>query len=146
MSKEKAPKKMSFPVAVFTLLVLIVVMAVGLAVLKLGTVTVFALVLVAMSLIALFTGFSMEEVQDTILDGCKKAILVILILMSVGMVVGSWIVSGVDLRFCRRLISCWWALLSAVSFHSLREALIRRRELWAWPLWESATASALTLA
>ena len=95
MSKEKAPKKMSFPVAVFTLLVLIAVMAVGLAVLKLGTVTVFALVLVAMSLIALFTGFSMEEVQETILDGCKKAILVILILMSVGMVVGSWIVSGV---------------------------------------------------
>ncbi|MCI8465953.1 MAG: Na+/H+ antiporter NhaC [Lachnospiraceae bacterium] len=95
MSKEKAPKKMSFPVAVFTLLVLIAVMAVGLAVLKLGTVTVFALVLVAMSLIALFTGFSMDEVQETILDGCKKAILVILILMSVGMVVGSWIVSGV---------------------------------------------------
>ncbi len=95
MSKEKESKRMGFPMAIFTLIVMVAIMAVGLAVLKLTTVTVFALVLVAMAIIAMCIGFSMNEVQEIILDGCKKAILVILILMSVGMVVGSWIVSGV---------------------------------------------------
>ena len=91
MSKEKESKRMGFPMAIFTLIVMVAIMAVGLAVLKLTTVTVFALVLVAMAIIAMCIGFSMNEVQEIILDGCKKAILVILILMSVGMVVGSWI-------------------------------------------------------
>ncbi|MCD2492838.1 Na+/H+ antiporter NhaC [Lacrimispora sp. NSJ-141] len=95
MSKEKESKRMGFPMAIFTLIVMVAIMAVGLAVLKLTTVTVFALVLVAMAIIAMCIGFSMNEVQEIILDGCKKAILVILILMSVGMVVGTWIVSGV---------------------------------------------------
>ncbi len=95
MSKEKREKKMNLPLALFTLLVMVAIMAVGLAVLELSTVTVFALVLIAMAVIALCIGFSLEEVQEIILTGCRKAILVILILMSVGMVVGSWIVSGV---------------------------------------------------
>ena len=53
------------------------------------------LAIVAIGIIALFCGFTKGEVESFFLEGCKSAVLVVLILMTVGTVIGSWIVSGI---------------------------------------------------
>ena len=101
MSNEKETKRVSFPVAILTLVIMVAIMAFGFLISKwiwgssLATVTVFILVLLAMVIVALCAGFKMNDIQTALVDGCKKAILVVLILLTVGMVVGTWIVSGV---------------------------------------------------
>ena len=51
--------------------------------------------ILAMGIIALLSGFTKEDLQEFFVDGCKGAVLVALILMTVGTVIGSWIVSGI---------------------------------------------------
>jgi NhaC family Na+:H+ antiporter len=76
-------------------IILAIILILGLAYLKLSTLTVFLLAIIATAIIALVKNFSLNEIQEFILEGCKKSMLVVLILMAVGTVVGSWIVSGV---------------------------------------------------
>lgn len=101
MSNEKETKKVSFPVAIVTLVIMVAVMAFGFLISKwiwgsaLSTVTVFIMVLLAMVLVAMCAGFKLNTIQEALIAGCQKAILVVLILLTVGMVVGTWIVSGV---------------------------------------------------
>ena len=101
MSNEKETKRVSFPIAIVTLIIMVAIMAFGFLISKwiwgsaLSTVTVFILVLLAMVIVAMCAGFKMNEIQEALINGCKKAILVVLILLTVGMVVGTWIVSGV---------------------------------------------------
>ena len=101
MSNEKETKKVSFPVAIVTLVIMVAVMAFGFLISKwiwgsaLSTVTVFIMVLLAMVLVAMCAGFKLNTIQEALISGCQKAILVVLILLTVGMVVGTWIVSGV---------------------------------------------------
>jgi len=98
---ENKTKKISFPGAIATLAIMVAVMAFGFLITKkiwggaLATVTVFILVMLSMIVVALIAGFKMTEVEAALVDGCKKAILVVLILLTVGMVVGTWIASGV---------------------------------------------------
>jgi len=92
--KEKT-LKMNFPIAVLTLVAVAGIMAVGLAVIKLNTMVTFILSVFAVCIIAVCCGMKVTQLSDAIVTGCRKAILTIIVLVSVGMIVGSWMISGV---------------------------------------------------
>lgn len=92
---EKERKHVSLPLAIFTLLIVAAIMAVGLAVMKLNTMVTFILALLAVCIIAICQGMKLEELQEIILQGFRKFALIGMILISVGMVVGTWIISGI---------------------------------------------------
>ena len=81
--------------AVVAMIVLALVLIGGFIVLQISTHVVFLLAILAMGIIALLSGFTKEDLQEFFVDGCKGAVLVALILMTVGTVIGSWIVSGI---------------------------------------------------
>lgn len=92
---KKQEKKVSVGVALLSMLALALVLIGGFVVLELNTHVVFLLAILVIGIIALLNGFTKEELQDFFIEGCKGAVLVALILMTVGTVIGSWIVSGV---------------------------------------------------
>lgn len=88
-------KKVNFGTALFVFLVVAAIMAVGLAIVKLNTMVTFLLALIAVCVLAVILGMDLETLQEVILTGLKKCSLVIMIMISVGMVVGSWMMSGI---------------------------------------------------
>lgn len=88
-------KLISLPMALLTLVVVAGIMSVGLAVLKLNTMVTFILALVAVCIIAICLGMKLERLQEVILNGFRKFALTGMILISVGMVVGTWMISGI---------------------------------------------------
>lgn len=86
---KKEFKKVSFPVAIVIFLIVAAFMAVGLAILKLNTMVTFLLAFIAMGVIAAILGMSLEDIQENVLTGFKKCALVAMIMISVGMIVGS---------------------------------------------------------
>lgn len=88
-------KTVGLPMAIFTFIVVAAIMSVGLAILKINTMVTFILALFAVCIIAVCNGMSMEHLQEVILTGFKKFALIGMILISVGMVVGSWMISGI---------------------------------------------------
>ena len=92
---KKEFKKVGLGGALVVFLIVAAVMAFGLAVIKLNTMVTFLLALIAVCICAVVMGMSLEDLQETVLDGCRKCALVIMIMISVGMVVGSWMISGI---------------------------------------------------
>ena len=88
-------KMVSFPVAILTLIVVAAIMSVGLAVIKLNTMVTFILTFLAVCIIAVCVGTKLNALEDMILTGFKKTAQVCMIFIAVGMVVGSWIISGI---------------------------------------------------
>ena len=88
-------KKVSFGAAIIVFLVVAAIMAVGLAIVKLNTMVTFLLALIAVCIMAVILGMHLNTLQDTILAGLNKCSLVIMIMIAVGMVVGSWMMSGI---------------------------------------------------
>ncbi len=88
-------KKVGLGGALIVFLIVAAVMAVGLAIIKLNTMVTFLLALIAVCIAAVVMGMKLEDLQETVLDGCRKCALVIMIMISVGMVVGSWMISGI---------------------------------------------------
>ena len=88
-------KKVSFGAAIIVFLVVAAIMAVGLAIVKLNTMVTFLLALIAVCIMAVILGMDLNTLQDTILAGLNKCSLVIMIMIAVGMVVGSWMMSGI---------------------------------------------------
>lgn len=92
---KKEFKKVGLGGALIVFLIVAAVMAIGLAVIKLNTMVTFLLALIAVCICAVVMGMSLNDLQETVLDGCRKCALVIMIMISVGMVVGSWMISGI---------------------------------------------------
>lgn len=88
-------KSVNMGLALISMIILAFILIGGFAIFKLGNHVVFLLAIVSMTIVALFGGFTLTEIQEFFVDGCRNAILVALILMVVGTVVGSWIVSGI---------------------------------------------------
>ncbi len=88
-------KKVNFGTAIIVFLVVAAIMAVGLAIVKLNTMVTFLLALIAVCILAVIFGMDLDTLQEVILTGLKKCSLVIMIMISVGMVVGSWMMSGI---------------------------------------------------
>lgn len=92
---SKKAKEATFGFAMLTISVLAIVLIFGLAYFKFSVVSVFLTAIFLIACLAIFNGYSMTDIQDYIIEGTKKSTLIILILMSVGMIIGAWIVSGI---------------------------------------------------
>ena len=100
MSAETKPvqdKKQSFAGALFVILFLCVALFVQVFVLDQPWDTHITLILASVVAIIVATraGYSYKECQDAILYGCQLAMLPMLILMMIGVLIGSWIPAGV---------------------------------------------------
>lgn len=89
-------KKPSFWGAIFVILFLCVALFVQVFVIKESWVTHITLMLaiVIAILVALKAGYSYAECQEAILYGCNIAMLPMMILMMIGVLIGSWIAAG----------------------------------------------------
>lgn len=92
---NKDNKQVSFGMAMLCMVGLAVIFIGGFGVFKISTQVVFLMSIVVSAIIGLASGFSVKEIDEFFLDGCKNVILAAMILMSVGAVIGSWIVSGI---------------------------------------------------
>ena len=92
MNKEKIEK----PDSIFAVITLITVIAVILFSIRTALVLETALVLGAMTaaLFALYLGLSWQDIESGMINGIKNALGASLILIIIGMVIGSWILSG----------------------------------------------------
>ncbi len=87
--------ELTFGKAVICIVALVAVLFLGFAVIGLDTKTVFTFASLIIGVILVCYGFKLSDIFGWFTDGCKGAMDVILILMSVGCVIGTWIVSGV---------------------------------------------------
>ncbi len=99
MSAETKPvqdKKPSFAGALFVILFLCVALFVQVFVLDEAWVTHITLIMasVVAIIVAIRSGYTYKECQDAILYGCQLAMLPMLILMMIGVLIGSWIPAG----------------------------------------------------
>jgi len=94
-SNLKKDKEISFGLALLCMLALAAIFIGGFGIFKISTQVVFLLSVVAAAIVGIISGFSVDEINGFFLDGCKNVILAAMILMSVGAVIGSWIVSGI---------------------------------------------------
>jgi NhaC family Na+:H+ antiporter len=92
---EKVSRKATFGFALTNILLLATILIFGLAYFKIHVVSVFIIAIFIVALLSFLNGIKVLELQKYFLDGTKKSVLIILILMSVGMVIGTWIVSGI---------------------------------------------------
>jgi len=92
---EAESKKLNFGTSLFIVILLAIIMAVGLAYFKISTQTVFMLAIVSVALVAIAKGFKMSEIEEYFIEGCKKSMLIVAILMIVGAIIGTWIISGI---------------------------------------------------
>jgi len=93
--ENKDTKQVSFSMALLCVTLLALIFVGGFAVLKISTQVVFLIAVIASGIIGIVSGFSLQDVEGFFLDGCKSVILAAMILMAVGAVIGSWIVSGI---------------------------------------------------
>ncbi len=115
----------TFGRAVICIVALIIVLFLGFAVIGLDTKVIFTIASVVIGVLLICYGFKLKDVFAWFGDGCKGAIDVIMILMSVGSVIGTWIISGVvptiiyyglDLLTPSLFILTGFALCCIVSF------------------------------
>lgn len=92
---SKNVRSASFGFALVNILILAVVLIFGLAYFKFSVVSVFLTAIFLIALLATLNGYKLTDIQEYLIDGTKKSTLIILILMSVGMIIGAWIVSGI---------------------------------------------------
>ena len=100
MSKEKKndeqvyDKVPSFGGVLFVLLFLAVGMGVSVLWLGIPVHVTLILTIVVAAIVAMKTGYTWEEIQDAMLYGANIAMLPMLILMVIGVVIGTWVASG----------------------------------------------------
>ena len=95
MEKANGNREISFGLAVVCMLALAAIFIGGFGIFKINTQVVFLLAVVAAAVVGVISGFSLGEIDKFFLDGCKSVIMAAMILMSVGAVIGAWIVSGI---------------------------------------------------
>lgn len=95
--KSSQDKRPSFAGALFVILFLSVALFVQVFVIEEPWVTHITLILasVVAIIVAMRSGYTYKECQDAILYGCNLAMLPMLILMMIGVLIGSWIPAGV---------------------------------------------------
>ena len=91
----KTPKQVGLFAAILSLAALCMIFCGGFTFLKFNTQAIFLVGAIAMGIVALLHGHSLKDVEDYFLEGCRGAVMPAMILMVVGAVIGSWIVSGI---------------------------------------------------
>ena len=93
-ANEAAKPVISFGKAVIAIVVLVAILFLGFAVLGVDTKVIFTIASLAIGVILVCYGYKMSTVFQWFIDGAKGAMDVMLILMAVGTVIGTWIISG----------------------------------------------------
>lgn len=88
-------KKFTLTSSLVVFLGMTAIISVGLLVLKINTLAVFILSTLWISVMGCIKGFSPKEVEDFFILGIKTSAPVIAILVAVGLMIGTWITSGV---------------------------------------------------
>ena len=94
MAPAKEKKELSFFMAVLPILAMILFLGVGYITLGLRAEPMILLSAAVASLIAYFHGYSWNDILDAIVEKLAKAMPAILILISVGFLIGSWMIGG----------------------------------------------------
>lgn len=95
--KEKDNVKtpnITFGKALLCIVGLVIVLALGFAIIGLDTKVTFLIASIVVGCFLIAYGYRLDQVMSWYVDGCKGAIELILILMSVGTVIGTWMASG----------------------------------------------------
>ncbi len=90
-SEERIP---SFGASLFVLLFLFVAMAISVLWLNIPVHVTLILTIVVAAIVAMRAGYTWKDVQDAMLYGADLAMLPMLILMIIGVVIGTWVASG----------------------------------------------------
>lgn len=88
-------KKMSLPLALFTMAVLVISLVISLVVLGSGPHIPIVFATAVAALIAIKAGFKWEELEKYILETMGNSLQACAILLVVGILIGTWIISGV---------------------------------------------------
>ena len=88
-------KEMSFKMAIIPLVVMIIVMALTVVVLEQGPHIPLIVGTVAAALVALKSGYKWKEIEEAMYKGIRLALPAVLIIMLVGITIGSWIGGGI---------------------------------------------------
>ena len=91
---ERVAPNITFGKAVLCIIGLIIVLCLGFAVIGFDTKVTFLMASIVVGIFLVAYGYKLEQVMGWYADGCRGAIDVILILMSVGVVIGTWVASG----------------------------------------------------
>lgn len=94
IAKEKTVKKASLLVAILPLIFMFVVLFMGLILFSID-IKILLLICAAFTVcVSLFLGHTWKEIENEIVEKLAKAFPAIMILISVGLMIGAWIVSG----------------------------------------------------
>lgn len=94
MSKKKEPRKPNFIEAIIPVIVLLVTMVVGTVYMGLEPHVPLILSCIATAAVAAFCGYSWDYIIMGALDSIRSAVEALLIIMCVGMLIGSWVWAG----------------------------------------------------
>lgn len=92
---ENNVKQVSVASAFITLAIVAGILIGGFALWGITNLSVFLLAIIAIAIVGLLNGYTLKEIEECFLDGIRKAVPVAMILMTVGCVIGAWMVSGV---------------------------------------------------
>lgn len=92
--KEKMKKKPSLGLSIAVFLSILVVLSVGVAVFKMDVISLILLCLIATFGVSMTLGYSMDDLFSAMGTSLKNASVSLLFFVIIGMLVGSWILSG----------------------------------------------------
>jgi NhaC family Na+:H+ antiporter len=88
-------RKPSFLLSLIIIVVLAVIISFAMLLLKLPTIITLFFCIFYTGIISVFLGHTKEDINDFILGGVRKSAFVIVMLLVIGCLIGSWIVSGI---------------------------------------------------
>jgi NhaC family Na+:H+ antiporter len=90
------PKKhFSFIKSFVIIFILAGIVSYCMMVLLLPTIVTLFLCIVYISTISFFAGYTLEDINEFILDGVRKSAFVVVMLLAIGCLIGGWIASGI---------------------------------------------------
>lgn len=116
MNEIKREKQPSLILSVLPMFVILLLLLVGYGVFKIKAEVLLVIGAFVTGLIALYAGFSWEQMQNGIVESITKALPAMLIVIVVGVLIGSWIVAGTIpmlIYYGLKLISPKFFLVSA---------------------------------
>jgi len=88
-------KKTSFAAAIFCILFLVVALTYTIVELEAAPHIPLVLAAIVASIVALKSGFKWKEIEEGLLDGINASMKACVILLIIGMIIGTWMLGGV---------------------------------------------------
>lgn len=92
---KKQPRPAKLHEALFSFIMLIVVMAVGIMIFEVDPHIPMFIGVIGASLVALYIGYDWTAIEQSMIDGISRAMQAIMILAIIGMLIGVWLLAGI---------------------------------------------------